>query len=197
MKRDHVDLLLQLAFLEGHVTTRGLYEKTVLAKKDSVITSPEARSKLLDRLEAILDERKETRRIPQTVGSFLKFVRSERMLEPQEISEQVGLTANVYRMLEEDRISPMKVPVESWKKFRSFFELSLDKLEDMIVRTHQLVVFRPSFRATLARYKEKKGAGRKTQALNTAVRELYTRARLKLPEEDQRKLSDLMRAIAQ
>ena len=196
MKRDPIDMLIQLAFLEGEVTTHGLYERTVMTKKASASVSAEARQKLLARLEGSLQDRKKVREIPLTVGSFLKKVRIERSLKAQEISLRVGLTPNIYRMLEEDRISPLKVSVGSWKKVRLLFELSMDSLEEMIRRTHRLVFFQPSFRTTLARYKERTGKGKKSQALKGAARELYTRAKLYLPEKEERKLSDLIKAIS-
>ena len=196
MKRDPVDMLIQLAFLEGEVTTHGLYERMVTKRKPAATTSAEARQKLLVILEGSLQDRKKILDIPLTVGSFLKKVRVERSLKSQEISLRVGLTPNIYRMLEEDRISPLKISVGSWKRFRLLFELSMDKLEEIIRRTHQLVVFQPSFRTTLARYKERKGRGKKSQALKGAARELYTRAKLPLPEKEERKLSDLIKGIS-
>lgn len=196
MKRDPVDILIQLAFLEGQVTTHGLYERTVLKKKAEAVVSVKQRQRLIDRLEAFLKEKAETEIAPLTIGSFLKHIRLERSLEPGEISRRVGLSGNIYRMLEEDRISPLKVSADSWKKFRLFLEIPLGKLEDMIRRTLQLVVFQPSFKTTLARYKDKKGKWKKSDALKRAAKELYARAHLRLPEKEERELSKLLKDIS-
>ncbi|MBI3005751.1 MAG: hypothetical protein HYY49_10110 [Ignavibacteriales bacterium] len=196
MKRDPVDILIQMAFLEGNVTTHGLYEETVLKKKVGDEASKEARRNLIARLEAVLNEKAQAQNVRDTIGSFLKNIRLERSLQPQEISAQVGIGGNIYRMLEEDRISPLKISAASWKNFRLFLGVPMEKLEDMIRRTLQLIVFQPSFKTTLARYKDKKGGGKKADALKRAARELYSKAKLPLPEKDERELSELLKEIS-
>jgi len=107
------------------------------------------------------------------------------------------LTETQYRKLEDDSVSPLRISVETWKKLRQFFGLSAEVMGEMIRRTHQLVFFQPSFRTTLARYKERKGKGKKAKALQMAARELYAKAKLSLPEEEERKLSELLKAISE
>jgi hypothetical protein len=147
-------------------------------------------------LEQALDENA-PQEVPLTVGAFLKSVRSGQSLRAQEIFTRVGLAQNIYRMLEEDRISPLKIPAESWKRLRAFFNLSIDDLVEMIRRTHQLVFFRPAFRTTLARYDKRKSKATKTRTLEKAATEMYTRAQLPLPEEEQEKLARLIKAIGE
>lgn len=194
MKRDAIDKLLQLAYLEGEIHTRKAYERKVIAKKTSVRVSAASNAALQRRLEQAL-ERNALETVPLTVGVFLKSVRSEQSLRAQEIFSRLGLTQNIYRMLEEDRISPLRISAESWKRLRAFFSLSVDDLVEMIRRTHQLVFFRPSFRTTLARYDKRKNRATKSRTLEKAATEMYTRAKLPLPEEEKAKLDQLVKAI--
>lgn len=194
MKRDRIDRLLQLAFLEGQVHTRKAYERSVLTKRSSLKVSDASKMALQRTLEETLEHGPQER-IPLTVGAFLKGVRSEQLLRSRDYVSRLGLTRNIYRMLEEDRISPLKISVESWRRLRMFFNLSVDDLVEMIRRTHQLVFFRPSFRTTLARYDARKNKKMKAATLEKAATELYTRARLGIPEDEKRRLDDLITGI--
>jgi len=196
MKKDRIDILLQLAYLEGKMRTHGAYEKGVAKKKPSATVAPVARQALLNRLETALGGETLFAEIPMTVGGFLKGVRSGQSIRPQEIFSRIGLTQNIYRMLEQDRISPLKIPAESWIRFRRFFNLSTETLTEMIRRTHQLVFFRPSFRTTLARYDTRKRNGTKAATLEQAATELYTRAQLSIPSAEAAKLETLLASIA-
>jgi transcriptional regulator with XRE-family HTH domain len=200
MKRDQIDILLQLAYLEGRVRTHGAYEKSVARKKQSRLASTSSRVALQQRLETALTAA-ELGELPSdlllTVGAFLKKVRSEQSLRREEIFSRLNLTHNIYRMLEEDRISPLKISVASWNRLRQFFDLSVNALVEMVRRTHQLVFFRPSFRTTLARYDTRKGKGPKASTLEQAAAELYTKAKLSLPREEEAKLNALLDSIKQ
>ena len=195
MKRDSVDILIQLAYLEGKVTTHGAYEKSVLRKKDQRLVSPSSRLALQRKLDAALAGKKGE--VPLTVGAFLKSVRSEQSLAPHEVFSRLGISQNIYRMLEQDRISPLKISAASWVRLRRFFDLSTDTLVEMVRRTHQLVFFRPSFRTTLARYDARKQKGMKSSTLERAAAELYSKAKLSLPVEEEEKLQNLLKAIKQ
>jgi transcriptional regulator with XRE-family HTH domain len=196
MKRDQIDILLQLAFLEGVITTHGLYEKTAEKRKSDVAVAPETSDAFLKKLEHALLIKSKPSFVPLTIGAFLRDVRTQRNLRPLEVSSRLGVSANIYRMLEHDRISPLKVPLESWKKLRRLFRLSTEATAEMIRRTHQLVWFEPSFKTTLARYDTRKRKTAKSKAIETAAKELYTRAILTLPEEEERKLSALIQSLA-
>lgn len=195
MRHDRTDILLQLAFLEGVITTRGLYESIAARKSPALRASHSARSALQRRLEAALENVAASREAPLTVGAFLKKGRLEQALRPQEISSRVGLSSNIYTMLEHDRISPLKIPPEIWKKLRGFFRCTTDELIGMIRRTHQLVWFRPSFRTALARYDIRKNKTLKKSTLEQAAAELYVRGKLSIPSEEQRKLDVLFQAL--
>lgn len=197
MKKDRIDKLLQLAYLEGLVKTRGAYEKWVARKKPLAVAGSVAKASLQQRLEKALEARPLRAEEPLTVGTFLKQVRERQSIRPQEIFSRLGLTQNMYRMLEHDRLSPLKVPAAAWKKFAQLFNLSADALADMIRRTHQLVFFQPAFRSTLARYDGRKNKSMKAATLEKATKELYTRAQLTLPPDEEQKLNALLRSIAQ
>ena len=197
MKKNQIDTLLQLAYLEGLVKTRGAYEKWVAKKKPSAVGDPGARASLLHRLETALEGKSVHVTEPLTVGAFLKQVRRGQAIRQQEFFSRLGLTQNIYRMLEQDRLSPLKVPPAAWKKFAQLFNLSTDSLAGMIRLTHQLVFFQPAFRSTLARYDGRKNKAMKAATLEKATKELYTRAHLALPPEEERKLSALLQSIAQ
>jgi len=195
MKRDDIDMLLQLAYLEGIINTRGAYEKSVLKKKAQALVRDSGRMALQERLELALTSGVKAADAPLTVGAFLRNVRSEQSLRPAEIFFRVGISQNIYRMLEQDRISPLKISSLSWNRLRRFFDLSADMLVEMIRRTHQLVYFRPSFRTTLARYDARKKKGLKSSAIEQAATELYTKAKLSLPHEEEAKLKELLESI--
>ena len=196
MKRDDIDILLQLAYLEGMINTRGAYEKSVLKKKTPRSLVPDSRRiALQERLESALAGGWVAADAPLTVGAFLRSVRSEQSLRPAEIFSRIGISQNIYRMLEQDRISPLKISSSSWNRLGRFFDLSADVLVEMIRRTHQLVFFRPSFRTTLARYDARKKKGLKASTIEHAATELYTKAKLSLPQEEEAKLRELLESI--
>jgi len=210
MKRDTVDRLLQVAFLEGTITTRGLYERIVAGKKPDVQASQTFRDRLHERLEEGLATtlsgqigarpgvgvQADNMGVLRTIGSLLRQTRSEVALRAQEVSSRLGISQNVYRMLEQDRISPLKISAGTWKRFGSLFNVSVDEVIEMIRRTHRLVFFRPSFRATLARYDGRKNTAMKDTTLEQAATELFIRARLPLAPDEEEKLNALLKSIA-
>lgn len=195
MKHDAIDRLLQLAYLEGTITTHGLYEKTAAKRAVRVSVSDASRATLIDELQKALDASREKARVPTTVGDFLQLLRESDRIASAEISSRLGLRANVYRMLEHDRISPLRIPVNVWTKFVRFFHFERTAFDEMIRRTLQLVLFRPSFTSTLARYKGGKRKAEKQAALRAAAEELYRRSDLRLPPKEERELSNLMERI--
>jgi transcriptional regulator with XRE-family HTH domain len=195
MKRNSIDRLIQLAFLKGDITTHGLYEQTAVRRHPKTSASANARRELLEKLEAGLKARQTTIAAPFTLGSFLRKAKTEHSFTTGEIVSKVGISANIYRMLEQDRLSPLKISVVSWRRLIRFFDVPTDMLAEMIRRTYQLVFFAPSYRTTLARYKQGKSRAKKFQVLEAAARELYARADLVLPAEEEQKLSDFIKTI--
>jgi hypothetical protein len=97
--------------------------------------------------------------------------------------------------MEQDRISPLELDREVWRRFRDLFALTSDALGRLLRGSHTLVIFRPAFEAALARYRKRPGSGARRSALDQAAREMYVRADLALPPEDARRLEDLLRAL--
>ena len=195
MRRDRVDILLQLTFLEGRINTHGAYEKSVARKLPQPLASSDSRSLLERSLEAALAAKSFQEEATTTVGSFLRSLRSAQSLRAQQIFPRIGLSRNIYRMLEQDRISPLKIPLEAWRRLCQLAKLPPQVLGEMIRRTHQLVWFRPSFRTTLARYDARKQKGMKASTLEKAATELYTKAQLSLPADEKAKLDALLKSI--
>jgi transcriptional regulator with XRE-family HTH domain len=192
MKRDRIDMLLQLAFLENAITTHGLYEIAAGKRKPIVKASSAARNNLQKRLEQALSAKAVEQESPVTVGMFLRQWRLKQSLRPQEMFARLGISANLYNMLEHDRISPLKISVAAWKRLRSLFRIPTEELAEMIRKTHQLVWFRPSFRSTLARYDSRKNRAMKASTLQRATEQMYTRAALEIPADEERKLRKLI-----
>ena len=185
--KDPIDRLLQLAFLEGVISTRGAYEKQVAKKQVTVRRSAASRELVAQRLERELGSVQPV----ATVGSFLQKALESPTLQPREVSTRLGITANVFAMLTRNRVSPLKISAESWKRFMRLFQIPVDDLVEMIRRTQQLVHYRSSFQTTLARYDTRKNKELKATTLAQAAEELYSRADLPLPDAQMRKIEEL------
>ncbi|GEM_PF-1957286 len=193
MKNERVDKLIQLAWLEGWISTHGAYEKAIVKRNTKTLVLPNSRAALIERLESALAETKAD--TPLTVGALLRGLRTEHSLRSQEIFSRIGVTQNIYRMMEQDTVSPLKISLEVWKRLIALLNLSVDELAEMIRRTHQLVFFRPMLKGVLARYSSRKKKGMKTSILEKAYSEMYAKANLELPEAEQRRLNYLITTL--
>lgn len=194
MKRDKIDLLVQLAFVEGGITTHGLYERTVAKRKSPERSSAASKARLVHILAAAMARTRKTD-APLTIGAFLRRVRAGHTVRSQDISSRLGITSNLYRLLEQDSLSPLRIPPRSWNRLTALFRIPFDDLEKLIRRTHQLVYFRASFCSTLARYDHRKGKGKRKTVLGQAAVELYTKADLSLPAKEEENLNHLLESI--
>ena len=191
---DHpVDMLLQLAFLEGVVHTRGAYEQVVLRREWTVPITKSRTARLEERLVSALGARVPAELL--TVGAFLRNVRRDERVRAEDLMDRLGLSRNLYRMLEHDRISPLRIPPAVWRKIRQLWKIPGDVLEGMIRRSHTLIFFQPSYRAALARYRRREMRRSRAAAMERAARELYLRAPLQLPPDEEKKVQDLLRSI--
>ena len=186
MKRDRIDLVLQLGWLESWINTHGAYEKAITRQKN-VSVPPMAREALIRRLELTLATTRPTP--PLTIGALLRSVRLERLLRSQEMFSRLGVSQNIYRMMERDAISPLKIPASVWKKLMDLLNYPADELAEMLRRTQQLIFYRPSFKGVLARHRKPGPA--KRSSLEKAQSELYAKAKLQLPEDQEEKLKKL------
>lgn len=194
MKRDKIDLLVQLAFVEGEITTHGLYERIVAKRRPAEHSSATSKARLVHTLAAATARTAETN-APLTIGAFLRRVRIGHTVRSQDVLSRLGIPSNLYRMLERDRLSPLRIPPRSWNRLIAFFQIPFDDLENLIRRTHRLVYFRASFCSTLGRYDHRKGKGKRKTVLEQAAGELYAKADLSLPAQEQENLDRLLDSI--
>ncbi len=191
MTHDLLDVVLRLAFAEGAIELHGAYERAVEHRGRAEASSREARARLLRLLEAELSACQGCATIPMTVGVYLQRASEDGTYSAVEIARRLHLARNVYRMMERDRISPLEVPEDAWRRFRDLFRLSTESLEEMLLRTHGLVFFQHSFRSTLARYPSGSSGKGRAEVLHQAAVELYTRADLPLPPAEKARLGKL------
>jgi transcriptional regulator with XRE-family HTH domain len=190
-RHDKIDKLIQLAFLEQVIGTHGAYEHAVAERAFVPEFSPSG--DLIERLAVALQKSKRV----QTVGGYLKKIRHLQSLAPQDIFSRLGVSRNVYAMIEEDRISPLKVSLAAWQRLASLFSIPLVDLAEMIRKTHQIVYFRPAFRTTLARYHSGKKGRKKSATLEKAATEMFLKAELEVSEEERLRLSEFIRALTE
>jgi hypothetical protein len=193
MKNEQVDNLIKLAWLEGWISTHGAYEKAVAKREARARVAPQAKAMLVSRLESALGET--SPRVPLTVGGLLSDLRTTRMVRPQEIFARIGISRNLYKLMEHDAISPLKISANVWKRLMKLLSVPADEMTEMIRRTHQLVFFRPSFKSVLARYSSRKKKAIKTSELEKAYSELYAKAELSIPADEKNKLDTLLESI--
>ena len=194
MKRDKIDLLVQLAFVEGEITTHGLYERIVAKRRPAERSSATSKARLVHTLATAMARAGETD-VPLTIGAFLRRVRTGHTVRPQDISSRLGITPNLYRMLERDCLPLLRIPPRSWNRLIALFQIPFDDLEKLIRRTHQLIYFRASFCSTLGRYDHRKGKGNRKTVLEQAAGELYAKADLSLPAKEQENLDQFLESI--
>jgi hypothetical protein len=186
-----VDRLLQLAFLEGEITTRGLYERIALRRPEEWGVDNSVRTATLGKLFREIDVF--TQSVPsKTVGEFLRQQRMRHQVSLSFVQRRLAVPGLAYRMIENDSISPLKVPLKTWKRIRDLWKVPWKELEVMIRATHYLTVFRPSYKGTLLRYRKKTGSTYPPDARVSAARELYLRARLPLPARERESIENLL-----
>ena len=186
-----VNRLLQLAFLEGAITTHGLYEKIVMRRPEANYVHNRLRTITMKKLLREIATAAEPLP-PKTVGEFLSEMRIRRQVSVFEVRRDLDVPLLTYRMLENDTISPLRVSMNTWKRIKDLWEISWEELETMIRASHYLAVLRPSYRGTLLRYRRKTGSTYPPDARLTAARELYLRARLSLPAREKLSIDNLI-----
>ena len=145
MNRTPIDTLLQLAFVEGRTVTRWYYGRSLARRTVAGVCSPASRRRLIRSLEGLLKRREVSDFSLPTVGAFLLTMRAGQSLRPRQIFSRLGLSKEVYQLLEGDRISPLAISPECWRRLRELFSLETERLHGMIRHTHELYYFGPSF----------------------------------------------------
>ena len=193
---DSLDRLLQLAFLEGAIATRGLYERIALQRMEEWGLDHSVRAatlrKLFHEVEIVSQSVP-----PKTVGEFLREERIRHQVSLSFVQRRLAVPGLAYKMIENDSISPLKVSLKTWKRIRGLWKVPWKELEVMIKATHYLTVFRPSYKGTLLRYRKKTGSAYPPDTRLSAARELYLRAGLPLPARDLQFIENLLSDLNQ
>lgn len=189
-KDQSMNRLLQLAFLEGAITTRGLYEKTVLRRGAEQVIENRSQVTTMRKLFREFDTAGDLH--ARTAGEFLRERRLQQGLTALAVHRRLNLPLLTYKMLENDSISPFNVPLQSWIKIREMWKVPWEQLDDMIRASHYLMVFRPSYKGTLLRYRKKTSYTYPPDARVSAARELYIRACLPLPPHEKQSIERFM-----
>ncbi|MBI5474854.1 MAG: hypothetical protein HY961_21140 [Ignavibacteriae bacterium] len=187
MQIESVDTLLQVAWLEGWVQTHGAYEKKV-ARLLCSEPSP-SRDRMVERLIDAIDNRKSP--APLTIGSMLRSMTDDRRIRVAKVFVHAGMSPNLFLLIEQDAISPLKISVEIWRKMMQMSNVPIDDFAGMIRRTQQLVHYRPAFKDVLARCRSGQ-MNAKRQEMEEAYVELYAKAILPIPKSDEMKLKQLL-----
>lgn len=195
MSNHPVDMLLRLAWLEGLIRTRGAYERAVARRPVPAGVAAARASALEEKLVAALPPPADPSDAAESIGEWLRAVPAAHGVDAAEIRRRLGLSAAEYRRLERDELSPTALTADLWRRFRELFALPADVLERLLRGTHRLVVFRPAFRTALARHRAGSGEGARSEDLRNALRALYLHADLVIPEEEERRMGELLRAL--
>ncbi|MEX1137826.1 MAG: hypothetical protein WEB33_02940 [Bacteroidota bacterium] len=188
-----VNRLIRFAFLEGAITTRGLYEKAVLRRGEAEMKENRSQAMTLRKLFREFDDAGPL--YARTAGEFLREMRSQQGFTAAAVHGLLDIPLLTYKMLENDSVSPMNVSLSAWKKIRNLWKIPWTQLEDLIRASHYLMVFRPSYKGTLLRYRKKTSSTYPPDARVSAARELYLRARLPLPRHEQQSIERYMREL--
>lgn len=191
-KRYPVNRLIRLAFLEGAISTRGLYEKIVLTREEADMKENPPQATFRKLFREFDDAGLPTGR---TAGEFLRQIRLQQGLTAFAAHRLLDIPLLTYRMLENDSVSPMNVPLSAWKRVKAMGKISWVQLEELIRASHYLMVFRPSYKGTLLRYRKKTSHPHPPDARVSAARELYLRARLPLPPFETQSIERYLREL--
>ncbi len=193
MKRDSIDLILQLAYLDGRITTKGLVEKVVMKRAPIERMSSQKLEQLHNRLAAVMDERKTLKATKGalTLGEYITYEVTARARQPESfmlasIAKKVGITISQLTRLCRDTLSPLEIPADTMNALLRYFSLPLQAAVVLIKNSIRCASLSPSLVSTLARYDVKYGR-QKSKVMQKAVRELFVKADIHLsPVQEQR-----------
>ena len=190
MKRDRIDIVLRLAYLEGKISTRGLIEKTVLRRVPVVKMSDEATMRLCSRLEIALAERRaeDAMKGALTLGEYISnevknVSAGKRGVLFASLSKITGCTAAQLAGLCREEVSPAAIPANAMNALLRHFAIPKAAAMTLLRNSIRCVAMGPSLASALARYDGRKG-GRKSQTMRKAVRELFVKAEISLTPKE-------------
>ncbi len=199
MKHDRADIILQLAYLEGKITTRGLAEQVVMRSRPAEKMSDETAGKIHSRLCAALDERfaVEAAKGALTLGEYVSAEIEAAPGRKKEsamyvLAEKAGCTIDEISRLCRDEMSPVELGARRINLLLRFLELPLRTATMLLKNSIRCARLAPSLASTLARYDSRRG-GRKPTAMRRAVRELYIKADLDLSPAEEQETDEFIR----
>ena len=199
MKRDPIDIVLQLAYLDGRISTRGLIEKSVMKGTPPVKIPVRRTEKLLGQLEDIVDERKtlQATKGAITLGEYITEELAGRPRRPESvllvsIARKAGMAVSQLTRLCRDTLSPLEIPVKSMNALLRHFALPLGAAERLLRNSIRCAAMSPSLSSTLARYDNRDHRG-KSKVMQKAVRELFVKSRIQITEDQQERINDYVR----
>jgi len=199
MKRDRIDTILQLAYLDGKITTKGLIEKVVMRRQPGEKMSDEKTEQLHIRLCAALEERhtSEAMKGALTLGEYISnevsdHPASDRRSVLSVLAKKAGCTVTQISDLCRDRLSPLEIAADGMKALLQHMKIPSPAAVVLLQNSIRCSYLELSLASTLARYDSSKG-GRKSQAMRRAVRELYIKAEVVLPQAEEQRINDYVR----
>lgn len=199
MKRDPIDLILQLAYLDGRITTKGLIEKTVMKGTPAAKMSAPKTEVLRQRLELFMDERKtqEATKGALTLGEYITQEISDRARKPEavllpSIAKRAGIAVSHLTRLCRDTLSPLEIPADAMNVLLHYFELPSHAASRLIINSIRCSSLSPSLASTLARYDAKHNRY-KSKSMQKAVRELFVKAEIHISPDQQERINDYVK----
>ena len=193
MKRDLIDLIIQLAYLDGRITTKGLIEKVMMKRTPVERVSTQKVEQLHDRLVAVMDERKtaEATKGALTLGEYLTHEIITRAGKPESvvltsIARKVGIAVSQMTRLCRDTLSPLEIQANAMNTLLRYLALPSQAAVVLIKNSIRCASLSPSLASTLARYDAKYGR-HKSKVMQKAIRELFVKADIHIsPAQEQR-----------
>jgi hypothetical protein len=199
MKRDLVDLILQLTYLEGRITTKGLIEKVMMKRAPVDRMSIQKTEQLHDRLIALLDERKtfEATKGALTLGEYLTHEIASRARKPEaivlaSIAKKSGIAVSQLTRLCRDTLSPLEIPAKAMNVLLRHYALPLQAAVRLIQNSIRCANLSPSLASTLARYDARYNR-HKSKAMQKAVRELFVKADIHISPNLQERINEYVK----
>ena len=196
MKPDAIDRILQLTYLDGRITTRGLVEKVAMKHSPIERMSRIKTRQLHDRLVAVLDERKSMSAMKGalTLGEYLSVEITARAKKSESVivtsmAKKAGMTASQLTQLCRDTLSPLDIPAEAVNALMRFFKLPARAAGILIRNSIRCAYFHPSLTSALARY-DAKYSQHKSIVMQKAIRELFVKADIHSSPDQEKRIND-------
>jgi hypothetical protein len=196
MKPDAIDRILQLTYLDGRITTKGLIEKVMMKQAPVEKMSDQKTERLYNRLVAVLDERKVMNAVKGalTLGEFLTCEITAQARKPgslvlSSIAKKVGIAASQLTRLCRDSLSPLEIQPDSMNALLRYYKLPAQAAVLLLRNSIRCANLQPSLVSTLARY-DAKNKKQKSKTMQKAVRELFVKADIQISQDQEKRINE-------